>query len=190
MKSTKSSPTPTPVETHEPEKSFEETLNASTKDASPRKVLSATDPDFVRRYFEQSRLHHLSTWKRELQQYTHRSPSLSNDHSPSAQQNRVIFHVDFDSFFISVAAREDTSLSRIPAAVAHSKGNNVNPLGGSSTSEIASCNYLARQKGVKNGMIVGKALALCPELKLVGYDFATYEQVTKRFYEVYALHIS
>ncbi len=31
-------------------------------------------------------------------------------------------------------------------------------------SEIASCSYEARAKGVKNGMFMGSALKLCPEL--------------------------
>src|SRR5690242_21881913 len=38
-------------------------------------------------------------------------------------------------------------------------------------SEIASCNYPARKYGVKNGMWMKRALELCPDLKILPYDF-------------------
>lgn len=50
-----------------------------------------------------------------------------------------------------------------------------------SLSEIASCSYEARAKGVKNGMFVGQALKLCPELKTIPYDFDGYREVTFTF---------
>ena len=40
----------------------------------------------------------------------------------------------------------------------------VTEAAGISMSEIASCSYEARAKGVKNGMFMGSALKLCPEL--------------------------
>lgn len=41
----------------------------------------------------------------------------------------------------------------------------------SSMSEIASCSYEARKCGVKNGMFLGTAIKLCPDLKPIPYDF-------------------
>lgn len=46
-----------------------------------------------------------------------------------------------------------------------------------SLSEIASCSYEAREKGIKNGMFVGQALKLCPDLKTIPYDFEGYREV-------------
>ena len=40
----------------------------------------------------------------------------------------------------------------------------VTEAAGISMSEIASCSYEARAKGVKNGMFMGSALKLCPVL--------------------------
>lgn len=40
-----------------------------------------------------------------------------------------------------------------------------------SMSEIASCSYEARKCGVKNGMFLGAAIKLCPDLKPIPYDF-------------------
>lgn len=41
----------------------------------------------------------------------------------------------------------------------------------SSLSEIASCSYEARSYGVKNGMFLGQAIKMCPDLKTLPYDF-------------------
>lgn len=51
-----------------------------------------------------------------------------------------------------------------------------------SLSEIASCSYEARNMGVKNGMFVGAALKLCPELKTIPYDFDAYKEVAHILY--------
>ena len=42
---------------------------------------------------------------------------------------------------------------------------------GISMSEIASCSYEARKAGVKNGMFMGSALRLCPDLQTIPYEF-------------------
>lgn len=55
-----------------------------------------------------------------------------------------------------------------------------------SMSEIASCSYEARKAGVKNGMFVGTALKLCPNLKTIPYDFEDYKQVANDLYDTIA----
>ena len=57
---------------------------------------------------------------------------------------------------------------------------------GISMSEIASCSYEARAKGVKNGMFMGAALKLCPELQTIPYDFEEYQKVAKVLYDTVA----
>lgn len=52
----------------------------------------------------------------------------------------------------------------------------------SSLSEIASCSYEARKMGVKNGMFVGQALKLCPQLQTIPYDFDAYKDVAHTLY--------
>lgn len=56
----------------------------------------------------------------------------------------------------------------------------------SSLAEIASCSYEARKKGVKNGMFVGAALKLCPDLKTIPYDFEAYKEVADALYRTVA----
>ncbi|XP_019933140.3 DNA repair protein Rev1 [Aedes albopictus] len=55
-----------------------------------------------------------------------------------------------------------------------------------SMSEIASCSYEARKMGVKNGMFVGSALKLCPNLKTIPYDFEGYREVAFTLYNTIA----
>lgn len=49
--------------------------------------------------------------------------------------------------------------------------------------EIASCSYEARKCGIKNGMFVGQALKLCPQLQFIHYDFDAYKQVSYQLYD-------
>ena len=55
-----------------------------------------------------------------------------------------------------------------------------------SLSEIASASYEARAKGIRNGMFVGQALKLCPELKTIQYDFEGYREVAYTLYNTIA----
>lgn len=135
-------------------------------------------PDFLEQYYRESRLHHLSTWKADLKSQLQAlaaersSPREGPKKSPG--QRRYIMHVDFDSFFAAVSVKKFPAYAEKPAVVAH---------GGGSGSEIASCNYAARKFGVKNGMWMQRAQDLCPELKILPYDFPGYEDASKKFYD-------
>lgn len=145
----------------------------------PRMRKSSTaNPDFIKQYYAESRLHHLSTWKAELKS---RMQKLASEKGPQAKPSkrtpgvrRYIMHVDFDSFFCAVSLKGAPHLADKPTVVAHGAGNG---------SEIASCNYPARKFGVKNGMWMKKARELCPELNVLPYDFPAYEEASRLFYE-------
>lgn len=102
------------------------------------------NPDFIRSYFDQSRLHHLSTWKADLktqmQQLASQTPRLAK----KLGGQRWIMHVDFDCFFCSVSLLSRPDLKDKPVCVGH---------GGGRSGEIASCNYPARKFGIHNGML-------------------------------------
>lgn len=51
-----------------------------------------------------------------------------------------------------------------------------------SMAEIACCSYEARSFGIKNGMLVGQALKMCPNLKLIPYNFEQYKNVSHTLY--------
>ena len=51
-------------------------------------------------------------------------------------------------------------------------------------SEIASCSYEARAVGVRNGMFLGSARKLCPDIYCVPYQFEEYRQVSQKLYDI------
>jgi DNA repair protein REV1 len=140
---------------------------------------STGNPDFIRQYYSESRLHYLSTWKSELKS---RFQQMAAEKTASQRQpakrkpgaRRYVMHVDFDSFFCAVSLLSAPEYIDKPAVVAHGSGTG---------SEIASCNYPARSFGVKNGMWMKNALKLCPNIKVLPYDFPAYEEASKGFYE-------
>ncbi|KAJ2967190.1 hypothetical protein NQ176_g9783 [Zarea fungicola] len=139
---------------------------------------SCANPNFLTKFYAESRLHHLSTWKAELKSSMQRlaaDKGLSeNKFKTRPGARRYIMHVDFDSFFCAVSLKKFPEYVDKPAAVAHGTG---------SGSEIASCNYPARSFDVKNGMWMKRATELCPELKVLPYDFPAYEVASRAFYE-------
>lgn len=136
-----------------------------------------------------------------------------NNTSYNISGDKVVMHIDMDCFFVSVGLRERPHLRGLPVAVTHAKGNTTTaqqrkgvdrafemnyyrqkaepetvPSVGEtdSLSEIASCSYEARKCGVKNGMFLGTALKLCPNLKTIPYDFEGYRQVSHILYNTVA----
>ncbi|MCJ1294197.1 deoxycytidyl transferase [Xylographa carneopallida] len=147
--------------------------------ADPRVWRSTVvNPSFLKQYYEESRLHHLSAWKAELKSQLQ---ALAQENSASQklrrrppEARRYILHVDFDSFFAAVSLKKCPQYADKPAVVAH---------GGGSGAEIASCNYPARKFGIKNGMWMKTAQQLYPDLKVLPYDFKAYEEASRDFYD-------
>ncbi|KFY64069.1 hypothetical protein V496_03502 [Pseudogymnoascus sp. VKM F-4515 (FW-2607)] len=140
---------------------------------------STANPDFLKQFYSESRLHHLSTWKAELkskfqQMASEQSLSQKNRLKRKPGSRQYVMHVDFDSFFCAVSLLSAPEYIDKPAVVAHGSG---------SGSEIASCNYPARDFGVKNGMWMKQAQKLCPDIKVLPYDFPAYEDASKKFYQ-------
>jgi DNA repair protein REV1 len=140
---------------------------------------SVVNPDFLEQYYRESRLHHLSTWKADLKSQLQamaeeKSASQKHRQKRDPKARRYIMHVDFDSFFAAVSLKKAPQYKDVPAVVAHGSG---------SGSEIASCNYPARKFGITNGMWMRRAQELCPDVKILPYDFPAYEEASRAFYE-------
>lgn len=150
--------------------------------------------EFVNEFFTHSRLLYLSTWSTEPKQFTiktvnhiqPRYPKLDPSQSLQAQHHRAVVHIDLDCFFVSVSIRDKPHLKGKPVAVTHAGIRAPQD----STSGIASCSYEARNAGVRNGMSVGQAVKICPNLELLPYDFEGYRQVSQLFYETLFLYSS
>ena len=147
--------------------------------ADPRVWKSTVvNPGFLKQYYEESRLHHLSAWKAELKSQLQKMAAEKTSSQKSREKRvpgarRYILHVDFDSFFAAVSLKKFPQYAEKPVVIAH---------GGGSGSEIASCNYPARKFGVKNGMWMKHAQKMCPDLKVLPYDFPAYEDASRGFY--------
>ncbi|KAL8925255.1 MAG: hypothetical protein Q9172_002305 [Xanthocarpia lactea] len=140
---------------------------------------TVANPGFLKQYYEESRLHHLSSWKADLKSQlqalaAERTSSQKSRDKRTPGARRYVLHVDFDSFFAAVSLKKHPQFVEKPVVIAH---------GGGSGSEIASCNYPARKFGIKNGMWMKHAQKLCPDLKVLPYDFLAYESASKSFYE-------
>ncbi|GMF14518.1 unnamed protein product [Phytophthora fragariaefolia] len=141
-------------------------------------------PEFVRHFFAKSRLHHIGTWKATFQQKAAEFQSKYKGgpvtRAPASSSERVILHVDMDCFFVAVAVRGRPELQKVPVAVPHS--------GNAGSSEISSCNYLARAKGVGAGMFMQTAKELCPELVVLPYQFDAIQRVSFQIYDIFISH--
>ncbi|CAG8982612.1 hypothetical protein HYALB_00008104 [Hymenoscyphus albidus] len=171
------------VEPHSPSKKAKvmtaEEHNAILLENPHVRKSTTANPEFIKQYYSESRLHHLSTWKADLksrfqQMASERSASQKRILKRKPGARRYILHVDFDSFFCAVSLKNAPEYVGKPAVVAHGNGTG---------SEIASCNYPARAFGVKNGMWMKNALTLCPDIKVLPYDFPAYEEASQGFYE-------
>jgi DNA polymerase-4 len=92
-------------------------------------------------------------------------------------KRRYILHIDMNAFYCSVHAAEQPDLYRgKPTAVAGSVELRRGILVTSS--------YEARARGVRTGMTVRQALALCPELILISPDFDLYRKYSRAFMRI------
>ncbi|VUZ54720.1 unnamed protein product [Hymenolepis diminuta] len=132
--------------------------------------------EFFRAEVERIRSKSLSDSSTEMILERVGAPFSSTRTTPS-----ILMHIDMDCFFVSVCLRSRPEFVGLPVAVTHSKGKLD-----SSMAEVASCSYEARKFGVKNGMLLGKARALCPELKVVPYEFDAFFSVAEDLYKTVA----
>ncbi|GAA6050278.1 hypothetical protein JCM3770_002767 [Rhodotorula araucariae] len=152
---------------------------------------TSSSPDFLQGYFAQSRLHWISTFKEELKLRAAAAqqsvPLRKKKLTGRASDGRTIFHVDFDCFFVSAGLTTRPELRGKAVAVCHSRGNTD---AASSTSEIASCSYEARACGVRNGMSLGRARELCPDIQTIPFEFELYKSISTTFYDILLQHAS
>ncbi|OGH06105.1 MAG: hypothetical protein A2W22_04300 [Candidatus Levybacteria bacterium RBG_16_35_11] len=87
---------------------------------------------------------------------------------------RIIFHIDFDSFFASCEQQYRKDLRKKPIGVTAAN---------SRTCIIASSRE-AKRLGIKTGSRSFEAIKLCPNLVLVPADFNKYFEVSKKFLNI------
>lgn len=85
--------------------------------------------------------------------------------------SRKVIHIDCDCFFAAVEMRENPALETLPIAI----GGDAKRRG-----VISTCNYPAREYGVRSAMATAQALKLCPTLVLVPGRMNLYREVSKQ----------
>ncbi|KAL9642009.1 hypothetical protein ABK040_004063 [Willaertia magna] len=132
---------------------------------------AANDPNFISHYMNSSRLHFIGTFKNK-----NRNKAIQVQQANTNNLKGIyIVHIDMDSFFASVAIRDNPLLKDKPVAVSHSKDGN---------GDVSAANYIARKFGVKSGMWMKQARELCPDLVVMPYEFEKYEQTANQVNEI------
>ncbi|WP_269801138.1 DNA polymerase IV [Colwellia sp. 75C3] len=96
-------------------------------------------------------------------------------------KDRKIIHIDMDAFFVSVEIRDRPELVNLPVAV-----------GGSSKRRgvLSTCNYIAREFGVRSAMPTSVAMRKCPNLVLVPSRMDAYKEVSIHIREIFSRYTS
>ena len=80
---------------------------------------------------------------------------------------KIIFHIDMNAFFCSVACILDPSLRGIPFAIGRE---------GTYKGVLSTASYEARALGIHSAMPVSDAYHLCKDLKVIHIDYSYYEK--------------
>jgi len=88
--------------------------------------------------------------------------------------SKLILHIDFDSFFASVAQQDTPSLRNKPIGVTATNGRNC----------IIAASREAKRYGIKSPSRTYDARRLCPDIQFVPADFVRYWEISKKFLRI------
>ena len=91
---------------------------------------------------------------------------------------RIILHVDMDYFFAAVEEREHPDYKSKPVIVG------ADPKEGKGRGVVSTCNYAAREFGVRSGMPISRAWKLCPNAIYTPVNFELYSKVSSRIMSI------
>lgn len=94
----------------------------------------------------------------------------------SKTKPRKIIHVDMDCFYAGIEIRDNPSLATKPVAV-----------GGASNQRgvLCTCNYIARQYGVRSAMPTAIAYRHCPDLIVLPVNMPKYRQISESIHRIF-----
>lgn len=101
---------------------------------------------------------------------------VTDDPSAVDDSECTVLHIDMDAFFAFVELRRRPELRGRPMMVAATSGRSV----------VLSATYQARATGVRSGMPLGRAKALCPAIVVVPPDHQAYYEVSRQVMAIFA----
>lgn len=93
-----------------------------------------------------------------------------------AATSKKIIHLDMDCFYAAIEMRDNPSLANAPLAVGGREGRR---------GVVTTCNYLAREFGVRSAMSVVEAKTLCPNLVFVPTRLPYYREVSQQIHRIF-----
>lgn len=101
---------------------------------------------------------------------------INHDKKNFLLNQRKIIHIDMDSFYASVEIRDRPQLMNKPVAVAGSSDTR---------GVITTCNYAAREFGIRSAMPSVTAKKLCPQLIFLPVDMKKYQTVSNEIHNIF-----
>ncbi len=95
-----------------------------------------------------------------------------------SRRNRIILHVDMDSFFSAIEQRENPELRGKPVVVG------ADPKGGKGRGVVSTASYEARRYGVRSAMPISQAYKLCPHCVFLPVRHELYWRVSRRIMQI------
>ncbi len=95
---------------------------------------------------------------------------------------RIIIHVDMDSFYASAEVRKNPSLKGRPVVVG------ADPRGGRGRGVVSTCSYEARSYGIHSAMPISEAYNRCPHAVFLLPDYPLYTTVSSQVMAVLHTH--
>lgn len=93
----------------------------------------------------------------------------------TSHSQKKIIHIDMDCLYAAVEMRDNPEWRNVPIAVG----------GNGPRSVLCTCNYKAREFGVRSAMPNARAKALCPELIIVNGRMSVYQQVSQQIRAIF-----
>jgi DNA polymerase IV (archaeal DinB-like DNA polymerase) len=106
-----------------------------------------------------------------LKEYISGTHSFKNM-DPHDSPQRMILHLDMDSFYASIEVRYQPDLVGKPVVVG------ADPKQGKGRGVVSTCSYEARVFGIHSAMPVSQAFTLCPHAIFLPPDFAKYTRAS------------
>jgi DNA polymerase IV (DinB-like DNA polymerase) len=109
------------------------------------------------------------------------TPASADDGADPGRQEeheRIILHLDMDSFYASVEMQRNPVLAGQPVVIGadpkHGKGRGV----------VSTCSYEARAFGIRSAMPISQAFVLCPHAVFLPPDFPAYARASRAVMDI------